>query len=483
MKFFNNIKIGRPSAMQIIFIVVGLLLAAGAFFFMRGLVTCWTITPLPGEPPANCGTVTGGLNGPEISVEGTPVSEIEDLPAPPVSIPASNLPPAWDGASRINILLIGLDYRDLVANQGPPRSDTMIVFTIDPLTKTAGFMSIPRDMWVNIPGFGYSRINTAYSSGEGAKLPGGGPELARKTVEQFLGVPIQYYAQVDFNTFVEFIDMIGGIDIYSDEKLRLDQIGSGKDKVIITCCGMRHLRGEVALAYARYRKGDDGDIGRARRQQKVILAIRDKVFSPEHFPVLLGKAQQFYEQFSAGIRTNMPFDTALQLGILAKDIPVESIDKGIINYDMVLLEETTLGGERASVMKPLPDKIRELRDEVFTSGGALSPLAAQNDLTAMMQADGARVRLLNGSLAGGLEQITGQFLASQGVQVTEAGPAEGTNSTVIVLYSPKLYTLRYFQSLFGITSSSQIVIRPDPASTVDIEVRLGNDWANNNPMQ
>jgi LCP family protein required for cell wall assembly len=359
----------------------------------------------------------------------------------------------------------------------------MIVFTIDPLTKTAGFMSVPRDMWVNIPGFGYSRINTAYSSGEGAKLPGGGPELARKTVEQFLGVPIQYYAQVDFNTFVEFIDLIGGIDIYSDEKLRLDQIGSGKDKVIITCCGMRHLRGEVALAYARYRKGDDGDIGRARRQQKVILAIRDKVFSPEYFPVVLGKAQQFYEQFSAGIRTNMSFDTALQLGILAKDIPLESIKQGIINYDMVLLEDTTLGGERASVMKPLPDKIRELRDQIFTSGGALSPLAAQNDLTAMMQADGARVRVLNGSLAGGLEQVTGQFLASQGVQVTEAGPAEGTNSTIIVLYSPKLYTLKYFQSLFGITSSSQIIFRPDPTSTVDVEVRLGNDWANNNPMQ
>jgi LCP family protein required for cell wall assembly len=482
MNFFKNIKFGRSTVVQIILIIVGILVALGGFFFVRGLITCWTITPLPGEPPSNCGTVTGGPNGPELA-DGTAIPDVEDLPAPPVSIPDSNLPPAWDGASRINVLLIGLDYRDVEANQGPPRSDTMIVFTIDPLTKTAGFISVPRDMWVNVPGFGYSRINMAYPSGEGAKLPGGGPELARKTVEQFLGVPIQYYAQVDFNTFVEFIDMIGGIDIYSDEKLRLDQIGAGKDKVIITCCGTRHLRGEVALAYARYRKGDDGDIGRARRQQKVILAIRDKVFSPENFPVLLGQAQQFYERFSAGIQTNMPFDTALQLGVLAKDIPVESIKKGVIDYNMVLLANTTLGGENAAVMKPLPDKIRELRDQIFTSGGALSPLAAQNDLTAMMREDAARVRILNGSIAGGLEQTTGQFLANQGVQVTEAGPAEGTNSTIIILYSPKLYTLRYFQSLFGITSSSQILIRPDPASTVDIEVRLGNDWMNNNPMQ
>jgi LCP family protein required for cell wall assembly len=484
MQFLKELKFRRLSTAQVVFAVVGILLAVAGYFFTRGLVTCWTITPLAGEPPANCGTVTERPDGPDITnAEGTAVPDVEELP-PPINIPESDLPPAWDGASRINILIIGLDYRDWVEGQGAPRSDTMIVLTVDPLAKTAGMISIPRDMWVNIPGFGNSRINTAYMNGEASKLPGGGPELARRTVEQFLGVPIQYYAQVDFYTFVEFIDLIGGIEIYNDENLRLDPLGEGKDKIKLTCCGMRPLNGERALAYVRFRKDKEGDVARAERQQKVILAIRNKVLSPENFPVLLGKAQQFYEEFSAGIKTNMPFDTAVRLGVLARDIPVESIKHAAIGYDMVLLEETTLGGERASVMKPLPDKIRELRDQIFTSGGALSPLAAQSDLTAMMQADGARVRLLNGTFSGGLEQTTGNFLLAQGLQVTEAGPADGAyNSTVIVLYSPKLYTLKYLQSLFGITSSTQIWIRPDPASTVDLEVRLGNDWANNNPMQ
>jgi LCP family protein required for cell wall assembly len=482
--FFKNLKWGHLSITQIILIAVGVLLAIGAFFFARGLVTCWTITPLPGSPPSNCGTITAGLNGPEITTtDGTPVPQVEELPPPPVSIPDSDLPPAWDGASRINILLIGLDYRDWLANEGAPRSDTMIVFTIDPLAKTAGMLSIPRDMWVNIPGFGYSRINTAYSSGEGDKLPGGGPELARRTAEQFLGVPIQYYAQVDFFTFVEFIDLIGGVEIYNDEDLRLDPVGGGKDKIRLTCCGMRPLNGERALAYARFRKDKEGDIARAKRQQKLIIAIRNKVLSPENFPVLLGKAQQFYDEFSAGIRTNMPFDTAIRLGVLARDIPVESIKMGAIDYSMVALENTVLGGQDAAVMKPLPDKIRELRDQIFTSGGALSPMAAQNDPTALMQADTARVRLLNGSFTGGLENTTGNYLVSQGVQVTEVGPADRAyDGTLIVLYSPKLYTLRYLQAVFGIASSSQIVISPDPASSVDVEVRLGNDWANNNPM-
>jgi hypothetical protein len=133
-------------------------------------------------------------------------------------------------------------------------------------------------------------------------------------------------------------------------------------------------------------------------------------------------------------------------------------------------------------MKPFPDKIRELRDQIFNTGGALSPLA-QGDPTALMQADGARVRILNGSFTQGLDVNTGNYFLTQGVLVKEVGPADRAfDSTVIVLFSPKLYTLKYLQAVFGITSSTQIRIQPDPTSTVDIEVRLGNDWANSNPM-
>ena len=482
MSILKNIK--RPSVGQIIFWVVTVALAVAGFIFVRNLATCWTITPLPGTVPSTCGTVSGGLAGPVLNDQGTPVaSGVEELPTPVVSIPESDLPPAWDGASRINILLIGLDYRDWTAGEGAPRSDTMILLTIDPLSKTAGTLSIPRDLWVNIPGFGYSRINTAYSSGEGSKLPGGGPALAMKTVEQLLGVPVQYYAQIDFYTFVQFIDVIGGIYVYSDEELVLDPLGPGDDHIRITCCGMRHLNGKKALAYARNRKTEGGDIDRAKRQQKVIIGIRNQILNPENFPSLLGKARQFYEEFSAGIRTNMPFDTAIQLAVLAKDIPVESIKQAVIDYSMGSLDNVTLGGQNASVMKPFPDKIRELRDQIFTSGGPLSPLAAQGDPTELMKADGARVRFLNGSYTPNLEVNTGNYFLSQGMAVTEVGPADGAyNNTVVVLYSPKLYTLKYVQAVFGISSSNQIRIQPDPTQTVDIEIRLGNDWVNSNPM-
>src|SRR6266498_1527831 len=470
---------------RIAFWGVVLAAAVGLFFFVRAFTICWRLTSLAGIPPASCaGEAVSPLETPVVgNNQNTPSPTLTPEPSESEDIEY----PTWDGASRINILFVGFRGGQPTEADCPFCTDTLILLTVDPITKTAGMLSIPRDMWVNIPGFGYSRINTAYSSGEGSKLPGGGPELARKTVEQFLGVPIQYYAQVDFNTFAQFIDEIGGIDIFNDENLRLDQVGSGKDKIKLTCCGMRHLRGEVALAYARCRdEGQgckDGDIGRARRQQKVILAIREKVLSPEVFPVLIGKAQTLYEQFSAGIRTNMPFDTALRLGILAKDIPVESIKNGVIDYSMVTLDNVTLGGANAAVMKPLPDKIRELRDQVFTSGGALSPLAAQNDPAALMQADGARVRILNGSYSPGLDVNTGNYLLTQGVPVTEVGAADRAyDATVLVLYSPKLYTLKYLQTVFGITENALIWIKPDPTSTVDVEVRLGNNWANSNPM-
>jgi hypothetical protein len=267
------------------------------------------------------------------------------------------------------------------------------------------------------------------------------------------------------------------------ETLTLDRQGSGNDHFTLQAGENRKLCGEKALAYVRYRKDKEGDVARSRRQQAVILAIRNKVLAPENFGTLLGQADDFYNQFSSGVKTNMPFDVALRLGVLAKDIPLDSIQQGVIDYTMVALDDTTINGVKASIVKPFPDKIRELRDKIFTTGGPLSPLAATGDPTALMQADGARVRILNGSYTPGLEVKTGNFFLTQGLGVTEVGAADGAyDNTVIVLYKPKLYTMKYLQAVFGITSGAQIRIQPDPSQTVDVEVRLGNNWAASNPM-
>ncbi len=482
MNRFNFLKkIKRPSVGQMIFGGITLALAIGGFFLVRNMTDCWLITRLPGIPLSTC---PSGVNAPPEfdPVDGKPVAVAP--PTPALAIPEAALPPTWDGASRINILFFGLDYREWEAGQGPPRSDTMIVFTIDPISKTTGMLSIPRDMWVNIPdGFGYSRINTAYPSGEGARLAGGGAELARKTVEQFLGVPIHYYAQVDFYTFVEFIDFLGGVDPWVEETLILDPIGPGKDKFKVNCCGYRHMNGWRTLAYARTRKTNGGDIDRAKRQQFVIYAIRKKVLDPENFPRLIQGAPAIYAQFQSGIQTNLSFEDALKLAVLSKDIPIEKIQMHVIDTSMTTLDNVVLNGQNASILKPRSDLIRVLRDKVFTASGALSPKAVpmgNTDVTLFtqaMRAEEARVRIVDGTFTAGLDQRAGNFFRSQGLNITEVGPAtEVYGSTTLVIYGPKLYTMRYLQATFGIPNS-QIKFNPDPSSTVDIEIRLGADIA------
>ena len=158
------------------FAVVGILLAIIGGKFLFNLVKGWSLTSLPGAP-----VVSGNNSNPS----NTPGSALQTSNAPKAA--------TWDGKSRINILLLGLDYtKERAATEGGPNmSDTMILITIDPTSKTLGALSIRRDLWVNVPGHDYNKINKAYWWGEVDNLPGvGGPGLAMQTVEEFLGVPI-----------------------------------------------------------------------------------------------------------------------------------------------------------------------------------------------------------------------------------------------------------------------------------------------------
>src|SRR5688572_11621179 len=312
-----SVRFPQLSARRIGFWGIALVVGVGLFFFVRAFTVCWRLTSLPGLPPASCA-------GEAVLPLETPVIGKAQIRPAPTSIPELPVPeeveyPTWDGGSRINILFVGLRADDPTEGGCPFCTDTLILVTVDPMTKTAGMLSIPRDMWVNIPGFGYGRINTAWTLGRRSKLPGGGPAQVMKTVSHFIGVPVDYYVQVDFDTFVDVINLIDGVDVYNDETIVLDPMAHGKDfpKVKLTCCGMRHLNGRVALAYARCRHIEqgckDGDIGRAKRQQKVIFGIRDKVLDGENFPNLLAQAPELYSTFSAGIRTNLSLDDAIRL--------------------------------------------------------------------------------------------------------------------------------------------------------------------------
>ncbi|PKN91519.1 MAG: hypothetical protein CVU44_19380 [Chloroflexi bacterium HGW-Chloroflexi-6] len=450
---------------HIILAVVALVLFVGTLLGVRAFVKNLKIVNLPGV----------AINEAEPVTDDAP-----ELPTPGPVAPPVDLPPAWDGASRINIILLGVDHRkDEATSAGDARADSVIVVTIDPQTKTAGVLSIPRDMWVNVPGFGYGRINTAYALGEGSSLPGGGPGMTSRTVEQFLGVPIHYYAEVDFMTFVHLINHLGGIDVDVHQKVKVDPLGPGADDRVIPR-GIQHMDGMIALAYARARYTADGDVDRAKRQQSVMLAIRNKALDPANFPSLVARAPQIYQDLQSGINTNMSFDDAIELAVLLQQIDPVNIKRGVIDYTMVLLETTDDG---QSIFKPIPDKIRELRDEIFTTEGAASPAAQGADLADLMRQENARISVRNGTFNEGLSLRSADYFKTLGINVVAADNAsEVTTVTRIIDYRGSPYALQYFRELFKFTSDSQIISRYDPNSPVDVEIILGDDWSLNNPM-
>ncbi len=384
----------------------------------------------------------------------------------------------WDGANRVTVLLMGLDYRDWEAGTDYSRSDTMILLTLDPFTKSAGILSVPRDLWVEIPGYEHGKINTAYYLGEAHKLPGGGPGLAVETVEQFLGVPINYYAQIDFGAFVKFIDELGGVKINVPQAITVDLLGSGSATKKTLKPGVQVLPGEWALAYARARYTGGGDFDRAARQQQVILAIRDRILDFNLLPQLITKAPTMYKELAAGIHTNLPLDDALKLATLASQVSKEDIRQGIINEKMVQFGTSPDG---LSILIPVPDQIDLLRNEIFASSGVLNPLTP-GDAQAQMVAEGARISIVNGSSQENLGDRTSQYLTQMGVNVISVSNALQTATvTKITDYSGKPMSLRYFSNLFHLTEA-RIKSEYNPGSSTDIEIVLGDDWGNSNTI-
>jgi LCP family protein required for cell wall assembly len=385
-------------------------------------------------------------------------------------------PPPWDGATRVTMLVMGLDYRDWSASESASRSDTMILLSVDPVARTAGILSIPRDLWANIPGFKPNKINTAYYFGDLYKVPGGGPALAMATVEATLGVPIDYYAVVDFNSFIRFIDLIGGVKLDIPEPIRVDPLGDKPPRTLQP--GRQVLPGYLALAYARTRSTPGGDFDRAARQQQVILAIRNRLLEPRTFQRLLENAPEIYAELSAGIRTNLPFDDALKLAVLATQIPDAGIQRGVIDERYVTFGTSP---DELSILIPIPDRIRVLRDQIFGSGGALSPLTPGDNLE-RMRLEFASLAVEDGASGGDLGQRTADFLRGLGANVVSVGQAEQVYSlTTVIDYTGNPYLVQFLVQSLGIRES-QILQRYDPNSPVDVVVKLGLDWLNNNSL-
>jgi LCP family protein required for cell wall assembly len=420
------------------------------------------------EPVFTSPTETDSLADPIVTTQDN--SSTMDNSSEPI-ITANAFQP-WSGTERVNILLLGIDQR--CDETGPTRTDSMMVVTIDPVGKSAAALSIPRDLWVEVPGFGVDRINSAHYIGELNEYPGGGPVLATETVAATLGVPIDYYVTVNFDAFVEVVDLIGGISITVPETIddpKYPDRCYGYDPFHIEA-GMYQMDGETALKYARTRATFGGDVDRAARQQQVVLAVRDKVLSLNMIPQLLGQSLELWQTFQDNVQTNLSLDQAIQLALLVPDIPRESIVTAVIDYNYVF-NETTPDGQQ--VLVPNRERIRQLRDQLFAPPAIPTPVI--ENLPERAAEESARVAVYNGTSEFGLAAATQEYLQSHNINVTAIGNADAATyrTTQIIDFGSHPNTTRYLTQLMAIPPLN-VSQGTNPDGDYDVLIIIGDDW-------
>lgn len=250
-----------------------------------------------------------------------PPEESEDfnlLKQPTLAAQAAAPLPTSSGKldQTLNVLLLGSDQRP---DEPVWRTDVIMIAFLDTTNGRAAVLSLPRDLYVEIPTRGWDRINITDFWGEYTKYPGGGPGLMKKVVADNFGIRIDKYARVNFDGFTKIVDTLGGIEVNVPCALEDDFIDATSPtgfRHFQVEAGMQHMNGATALMFVRQRHGN-GDISRAQRQQRVIFALREKMLSPN----VAGKIPQLYDQLRNTIQSDFgPLDIPglVQIGASVK---------------------------------------------------------------------------------------------------------------------------------------------------------------------
>lgn len=272
----------------------------------------------------------------------------------------------WKGNEQVNILFLGVDNRD---KDVTPRSDTMLLLSFNPETKRASLLSIMRDTYVNVPGHGKNKINSAFAIG--------GPSLAVKTVQDFLQVPVQYYVVTDFKGFEGIVDAIGGVDI--NVEIPMDHPDDGVYDIHLKP-GLQHLNGKEALQYVRYRGDPRADFARTERQRKFAKEVLKELKTPLtliRFPSMLQAAEPY-------VQTNMTTGDIARLstdllrleesGFKSVQVPPDNLLTEMYNYIGESILEPDVQGVRKFVKETLQNENRSDGD-----GGNSTPVTSKPD--------------------------------------------------------------------------------------------------------
>lgn len=338
--------------------------------------------------------------------------------------------------NRVNILLFGIGGE---GHDGAFLTDTIILASIKPSTKQLSLISIPRDLIVPIPGgYGYRKINSADSYGEEIQK-GHGAEFAVKVIEQVFAMPIHYYARVDFKAFKEIIDRVGGVEVYIDRDFSDSEFPTDnyKYRAISFKKGLQTLDGQDALDFARSRHGNNNegsDFARARRQQKILLALKNKllsvntIFNPN-------KISDIMESLNRNISTDVEWWEIAQLYKIAKNLDYENVTTRVLSAENNgPLIESMLGD--AFVLQARDQSFGEVRRIVQNIFDDSAAQAEKSKNAAEPVEHKSIVFIQNGTWVLGLAGEYKSQMERAGVVVSGVGNAMVRNHKQTTVYGP-----------------------------------------------
>ncbi len=284
---------------------------------------------------------------------------------------------------RINFVLLGVGGKN---HDGGMLADTIMVASFQPSTHKVVMMSIPRDLTVPMTGYGWRKINSANSLAE-AKDPGSGGQATADLISEILEMPIHYYLRVDFDGFIKIIDDLGGIEVEVENTLddyRYPIMGRednpdyySRFEHLHIDAGRQAMDGELALKYARSRHGvgvEGSDFARSKRQQKILEAVKDKLFSantlfkPKLIMNVIGDAEDH-------VTTNLQPDELVSVWQLAKDVNQSQITSITLDNGPNGLLRDVIGTDGAYILTPVTGDFSQIITKFNESLAATTPAA------------------------------------------------------------------------------------------------------------
>ncbi len=352
----------------------------------------------------------------------------------------------------VNILVLGSDRRESLAGD-KGRSDTIMLLRIDPRTKSISMLSIPRDLRVEIPGWGADRINAAYSDG--------GAALSVKTFETLTGLPVNHFIDVDFLGFIGIVDYLGGVYIDVDRQYYNNTAVTGYSSIDIKA-GYQRLNGHDALAFVRFRHDALADWGRMQRQQLFLRELKRQALRWQNvlkFPKLIAMIARNTTSDVSSIKQLL---SLVQLGI--------GVNTSHIYQTHVVGEPIVVGG--ADELQASPAEVAAVVDQ-FMNPQRPPVLAPRGE----SQPKGSfTVAVTNGGAPAGSAAGAAGQLAAQGYSTTVAGDVVQSDTKATTVYATQGFAGNARVVAAMLPPSRVITVPRAPGVQAGVTVALGPSY-------